>query len=137
MSASIVGKPRKLLPHSHFPVSEEQLIKEFIPTKETISWDMCIQEFVLNGLFREFKITFNEDSDVMAFNSPVYLCVKLHFATMCNLSLDKKPQWLVKAWSWHKKSGARLLLNRICNKRSNALHQIKNSMRGMMIGIED
>ena len=53
---------------------------DFIPTEETKKWDEMLKTFVLNGLYREIKISFNEEREVLAHNSPVFYRIKKRFS---------------------------------------------------------
>ena len=105
------------------------------PDAETALWDSMLKDFVLRGLFREFKISFCEYKDVLNLNSPVFQRVKMHFQIgqknpwEC-VDLDSKPEWKVKGWWYHGKSGGKLLLSKLANKRGNTFHAIKNTMKG-------
>ena len=109
--------------------------EHFQPDAETALWDTMLKDFVLRGLFREFKISFCETKDVLNFNSPVFQRVKLHFRIGQKnpwdcVDLDSKPEWKVKGWWYHSKSGGKLLLSKLANKRGNMFHAIKNTMKG-------
>ena len=60
-----------------------------------------IKKFVLNGLYREIKISFNEEMEVLRHGSPVFNRVKKQFAHGLKeipdrFDLDKQDQNLVK-----------------------------------------
>ena len=97
-------------------------------------WDKMIKDFVLHGLYREFLITFRKE-DVIPYRSPVFKRVVLQFSKgMRHVSdcvdLEKQPEETVMKWWEGKRSGARYLLQRMANKRSNVLHAIKTAMKG-------
>ena len=88
-------------------------------------------------MYREIKISFNEEREVLAYNSPVFYRIKKQFSEGMKevdhrVDLDKKCQILVKGWWEGKNSGARVLLNKLASKRSNVLHSIKMAMKGKL-----
>jgi hypothetical protein len=88
-----------------------------------------LKEFILNGLFREHKVFFNNKQ--MDFRSDVYKRVKLHFWK----GLDKERERFVlndsdgKVVDWWDKEGKVMLHKKMMEKKSNCLSELRKTMK--------
>ena len=92
-------------------------------------WTDYLKEFILNGLFREHKVFFNNTQ--MEFHSDVYKRVKLHFSKGLDrvnerFELEDSSE-LVSEW-WEKE-GRVVLHKKMMEKKSNCLSELKKTMK--------
>jgi len=104
---------------------------------EKLVWSRHVKDFVLNGLFRLKKVVFKDKET--EYNSQLYKRIKTHFKENLpgneeidfdRIESNRRNGKVVQDW-WGSR-GKVILHQKLMEKKSNSLHQIKLAMKGKL-----
>lgn len=95
-------------------------------------WTKDVETFVLKGLFREVKVFFSQKE--LAYNSKVFQRIVLHFKKGLKDSSERYnlgDYEETRVRDWWKAQGAKRLYRKMQQRKSNAMGQYRDKLKGM------